>query len=279
MRIRVVPWLVLVTGLLLAGAAGRALWLSWHHMRLMAMEVAPPPPGMVLVPAGWFLKGSDDPEANPDERPLRRCFLPAYYIDRHEVTHREYRAFRKDQAFPEQDADRPVTGLLKSEAEAYARFVGKRLPTAAEWEKAARGTDGRRYPWGDEYETGRANVRPENVTWVDGVLCARVVEAKAGTNLVLLQVEPVGSYPAGASPCGAEDMSGNVWEWVADEWRDANALGFRTGFPRGILRGGGYAYSPRHARTSYQAFESLESTCNDVGFRCARDAAPLRARE
>jgi len=270
---RSVSRLILLSSLLVALVAGRLVAVKGYRMWLLSRDYPPAPKGMILIPPGEFLMGSDRPEASPDERPLRRRFLPAYYIDRHEVTHREYAAFRRDHRFAEEVAHRPVTGLLKADAEAYARFVGKRLPTGAEWEKAARGTDGRRFPWGNTFEPGRANVRPRNVTWVDGVLCAETVEAGVGTNRVLLTIQPVGSFPEGASPYGVEDMCGNVWEWVADEWQDRNALGFRSGYARGVLRGGAYAYPPHLSHASYQAFESLETTCNDVGFRCVQDVA------
>ncbi len=221
------------------------------RQRLLRAEYAPPPEGMVFVPPGYFIMGSDDPATEPDERPARRVFLPGFYIDRHEVTNRKYKTFKPGHTYPPGADNLPVTKVLKSDAEAYARFVGKRLPTDAEWEKAARGTDGRAYPWGNEFSSQRCN---------------------AGTRGPLL---PVGTFPDGASPYGCLDMSGNAWEWIADTHRDPVWFAADRGPERGILRGGAHGYGPLQARTSYHGFEALETTCNDVGFRCVKDAVPL----
>lgn len=232
---------------------------------------APPPVGMVFVPAGWFWMGSDDPEAESDEHPRRRVYLPAYYIDRFEVTNREFKQFKPEHTYPAGQDDLPVTKVYKPEAIAYAAWAGKRLPTNAEWEKAARGTDGRRYPWGDQFETNRANLDPHKVAQAMGTVCVLPV-TKDGHQKVV-----PGSYPLGASPYGAMDMAGNVWEWVSDNHRDSlwlHYFGERT--ERGIIRGGAYAYSPKQARTTHQAFEALNSTCNDVGFRCVLTARVVR---
>ncbi len=221
------------------------------RQRLLHASYAPAPEGMVFVPPGYFTQGTNDPSAEPDERPARQVFLPGFYIDKHEVTNREYKAFKPGHTYPEGADDLPVTKVLKSDAEAFARSVGKRLPTDAEWEKAARGTDGRTYPWGDDFDSTRCN--------------AGLRKPK----------QPVGSYPQGASPYGCLDMSGNVWEWVADTYQDPGWFAADRGTERGILRGGASGYGPMQARTTYHGFEALETTCNDVGFRCAKDAEPL----
>ena len=204
---------------------------------------------MVFVPPGTFLMGSDAMEADHSEHPLRRVFLPGFYIDTHEVTNAEFRQFDPSHTFPEGREDWPVVKVSKERAEAYAAWAGKRLPTSAEWEKAARGTDGRIYPWGNVFIPDMANL--------------------GGRESVM----PVGSFPRGASPYGALDMAGNAWEWVADTYCDQDHLGVGDN-ERGIVRGGAYAYSPYQGRTSYLGFESENLTCNDLGFRCAKDAEP-----
>lgn len=223
---------------------------------------------MVFVPAGEFIMGTNDPEAEPDERPARKVFVPAFYIDRLEVTNRRFKQVITTHQFPPGEEDLPVTHVLKHEAEAYCRKAGRRLPTRSEWEKAARGTVGRVYPWGNTFHPENANLsrRTGNVPEKESACVTTVGNGRK---------RPGGQFPGGVSPYGCADMSGNVWEWVSDVWRDKNALGLRIGGePRGILRGGAYSYSARQARTTYQGFEALDATCNDVGFRCAMDAVP-----
>ena len=266
------PKLKILLYLSMLACASAAVWggdqirSQWTHARMCSQAYAPPPGGMVLVPAGEFLMGSDDPTADEDEKPLRKIFVPAFYIDQYEVTNRRYREFKKDHRFPAGDDDLPVTFVLKSEAEAYARFAGKRLPSNAEWEKAARGTDGRVYPWGNDFKAGYCNVNATTNSFAaKGPLC-KSLSPEAGSPRKL----PGGSFPGGASPYGCQDMSGNVWEWVSDVWMDKNFLGRRkAGDGRGIIRGGAYHYSPAEARASHQGFEALGATCHDVGFRCA----------
>jgi sulfatase modifying factor 1 len=156
---------------------------------------------MVVVPAGWFVMGSDDGPRS--SRPAHRVFLEAFAIGRTEVTNAQMQAFvqatgEEPQSWQEGTGpgsdEEPARGILWREAQAYCAWLGMRLPTEAEWEKAARGTDGRTYPWGDTWEASRANI------------------AEAG------RAGPVdvGSFLEGASPYAALDMIGNVQEWVAD---------------------------------------------------------------
>jgi len=254
---------------LLGIAAGLTARKLARH-RLQTMTYAPPPPGMVWVPAGDFLMGSDSPESEPDERPLRRVFVPAFYIDRYEVTNAAFKRFRPEHTFPPGEDDLPVTHVTHAEAEAYCRWIGKRLPTDAEWEKAARGTDGRRYPWGDIFDPHNANVRDGLASAVLGPLPESGVCAASGK-------QPGGSFPRGVSPYGCQDMAGNVWEWVSDSFSDGSRWALGPVNPRGILRGGAHAYGAFQARTSYHGFEGLTTTCNDVGFRAAMDALPAAA--
>lgn len=252
--------------------AGERAWTRSHRAGLCNAEYEPPPAGMVFVAAGEFWMGSDDASAEPDERPLRRVFVPAFYIDKFEVTNRRYKEFKRNHQYPPGEDDLPVTFVFKHEAEEFCRWAGKRLPTSAEWEKAARGTGGQHYPWGDKFQA-----RCANISWAaqgDGINAVkRKPPASASGKL------PPGSLPLGVSPYGCHDMAGNVWEWVSDIWFDRNILGFKQATEgRGILRGGAYNYSPLQARTSYQGFEALGATCHDVGFRCAMTAIPKRMR-
>jgi formylglycine-generating enzyme required for sulfatase activity len=257
--------------LLLLGWGGERTWSRLQQARLRSQEYEPPPAGMVLVPAGEFWMGSNDPKAEPDEKPLRRVFVPAFYIDRFELTNRRYKELMPDHCYAAGEDDLPVTHVLKRDAEEFCRRAGRRLPASAEWEKAARGTDGRVYPWGDEFIADRANInRRVGRGSTNAPLCDSPLATSKGRRVG-------GSFPKGASPYGCQDMAGNVWEWVSDVWLDRNFLGMKQGSEaHGILRGGAYSYSPKQARASYQGFEALEATCQDVGFRCAMDAVPRR---
>ena len=258
--------------LLLLAWGGERLWDMLRRDKLCSQEYEPPPPGMVLVPAGEFWMGSDDANAEPDEKPLRRVFVPTFYIDRLEVTNRRYREFKQGHLCPAGEDDLPVTFVLKRDAEEFCRWAGRRLPTNKEWEKAARGTDARTYPWGNEFNADCANInRRDGHISTNAASCQLPLAGASRGKLV------VGSFPKGASPYGCHDMAGNVWEWVSDVWMDKNSFGMKSGGEaRGILRGGASSYSPLQARTSYQGFESLGATCHDVGFRCALDAVVRR---
>lgn len=234
-------------GIVIAAVAGST---AWWHAHLVNARYAAAPDGMVFVPPGEFQKGSDDAAADDNERPAKVVFLPGYYIDRTEVTNAEFQRFDPTHSFSPEKRDFPAVKCSKADAERYAAWAGKRLPTGNEWEKAARGTDGRLYPWGNEFDPKKANL---------------------GGNRSL---KPVGSYPEGASPYGALDMAGNAWEWVSDIYNDQDRLGV-AGTRRGIIRGGAYAYSAFQGRTSHIGFESDDLTCGDLGFRCVKEAEAL----
>ena len=222
------------------------------------------PGDMVQVPAGDFTMGcgTTDTQCRADEEPSHVVTLSAFEIDRTEVTQDQYAACVGAQACgaPLCDwdctkTDFPAGCVEWAQAKAYCAWAGKRLPTEAEWEKAARGTDGRLYPWGND--------NPD---------CAHVNMASCGAH-----AEPVGMLPAGASPYGALDMAGNVVEMVAD-WYDPgfyqvsptdDPTGPATGTRYGG-RGGGYKSEPVWQRCSARDWYDLTDESPPLGFRCAR---------
>lgn len=226
---------------------------------------------MVLVPAGEFVVGSLDGEW--DEAPPRRISLPAFYIDKFEVTHEQYARFlaeTKHQApvdwpggqMPAKLAKHPVVNIAFSDAEAYARWAGKRLPTETEWEKAARGADGRLFPWG-------------------GAITNRSAWGEWGKE----RTWPVGSFTNDISPYGVMDMAGNVWEWTAS-WYEAypgnSQLEISFGKKYRVIRGGGaieYYGKPATRRCAQRGYSAPYGTFDGLGFRCVRDLEPTRRAE
>jgi formylglycine-generating enzyme required for sulfatase activity len=234
------------------------------------------------VPDGEFVMGSD--AGDIDERPERLVYVDAFEIDEYEVTNVQYRRFLMatgrhgprrwegryehlllkgspdwdGDAYPPGEVMYPAAGIQWQDAIAYCAWVGKRLPTEAEWEKAARGTDGRKYPWGEVWEAGRANTSDSGLQYP----------------------EPVGSHPSGASPYGALDMAGNLWEWVSDLYdrqyygyaSASNPGGPSSGTGERLLRGGAWDSSVEQARTSYRNATHFFGPNFRVGFRCARSA-------
>ncbi len=264
---------------------------------------------MVLIPAGEFLMGTTaNSDGLPDERPLRQVFLGAFYIDRYEVTQGAYASFVKaiGHAIPEnsnpaatlwgpsgpiEGIDRhPVVNVSWLDANSYCRWAGKRLPSEAEWEKAARGMDGRRYPWGNAWDHRLANSASYwagrkidfssgaewDAFWRKGE-GARLAKEK-GINGEVLTL-PVGSFPQSVSPYGLFDMAGNAAEWVED-WYDPNyyrnaPLTNPTGPERGAIksmRGGSWLKPAISLRTSDRDWGTMDSRPSGTGFRCAKDA-------
>lgn len=241
--------------------------------------------GLVRIPAGEFTLGSG--EGFPDAQPATRVALSAFALDRFEVTNRQYRRFLEDvQAHgdeawrhPDQPAgkdhtpgtwtakgtlteDWPVLGVDWFDAYAYAKWAGKRLPTEAEWERAARGAGGLAYPWGSEGPmTGEARA---NVGGRDG-----------GTG----GPRTVGSYAAGASPEGVYDLIGNAWEWCADWYAPDAYASASADNPRGpasgrsrVVRGGSFGEHPYDVRAFDRARgDAVKDPKRTVGFRCASD--------
>lgn len=224
---------------------------------------------MILVPTGEFTMGSNA-YGRDNEAPTHRVYLDSFYMDKYEVTIFQYAKFLDaeqreplmwwNEVSPRSDGDRPVIGVNWYDADAYCRWAGKRLPTEAEWEKAARGTDGRNYPWGNEEPTNRhANF---------GKCC----DWKGYETLT-----EVGSFEQGKGPYGTYDMAGNVWEWVSD-WYDENYYKGSpdrnpTGPSKGskkVLRGGSWGDGALVLRDTLRNGGNPTSRNTDVGFRCAR---------
>ena len=256
----------------------------------LAGQSAPRALDLVVVPGGEFLQGIDEAaleelvalcsehaetpcarepllEHHRNETPQRRVHVEAFEIDRVEVSNAAYRAcvaaghcaaidyaactfFRAGEQViggeldpSSQHEQAPVVCVTWEQAVAYCAWAGKRLPSELEWEKAARGDDGRRFPWGDAWDPKAANWYDDESGSIDGYVT----------------LAPVGSFPSGASPYGALDMAGNVWEWVADGGSDGQR----------VVRGGGHAAKPIALRTTKRILRDPHGWEN-VGFRCAR---------
>ena len=227
---------------------------------------------MAVVPAGEFWMGVDGTIGLEDERPRHQIWLDAFEIDLYEVTVGRYARFLSEtnRSAPwmwetvnlEGHSDRPVIGVDWFDADAYCRWAGKRLPTEAEWEKAARGTDERLYPWGNNPPTAR--------------LANFALGARFSYSQVLM---PVGHYEKAKSPYGIYDLAGNVWEWVHDWYGgsyyeqspERNPIGPEHGEFK-VLRGGSWSELPKYL-LSYGRFKLSPHTRNSyIGFRCARAA-------
>ncbi|MBN1657316.1 MAG: SUMF1/EgtB/PvdO family nonheme iron enzyme, partial [Anaerolineae bacterium] len=219
---------------------------------------------MGYVPAGEFMMGGDG--GDDDEKPAHTVYLDAFWIDRTEVTNAQFQqcvaagACKVGKMFnynPEKDADISIDEITWAQANAYCSWVGARLPTEAEWEKAARGTDGRKYPWGN----GEPNCDKA---------CYEECECRRAA---------ADQRTAGASPYGALDMAGNLWEWASD-WYDntyytrspaRNPQGPDSGSQR-VLRGGAYWFARWDLRTANRWDMTPGDHRNDIGFRCVVDS-------
>lgn len=226
------------------------------HLR---MNEGTAPPGMLLVPGGEFVMGVDD--RSPDERPKRTIYVEAFYIDKYEVTNEQFKAVFPTHVFAEGEENYPVAGVSWEEATAYAQRVKKRLPTEEEWEKAARGTDAREYPWGNLWDPNLANVRLPTTRQP--------------------KLTPVGEYLGGASPYGCLDMAGNVYEWTSS-WYAAypgnQDIKKEYGQVFRVLRGGSFDTAQFDARCARRHFDLMNAKRKDYGFRCAMDVEDTSPR-
>ncbi len=217
---------------------------------------------MVLVSAGIFTMGSPDGEKLANEHPSHVVALDGFYIDQYEVTVERYQRFLKktrrghpkywQQVELSRDVEKPVIGMTWDDALSYCEWAGTRLPTEAEWEKAARGMDKRLYPWGASMP---------NFTTANFGKSGKPQQAYKET------LKPVGSYPLGKSSYGVYDMAGNVSEWVADWYAEGP-----SGREWKVVRGGSWRDKPTALRSTYRL--RFTRTIRDAyfGFRCAQDA-------
>ena len=250
----------------------------------------------IFIPPGAFIMGTDiepfygsalerSKHAKLDESPIHAVNLAPFYIDRFPVTNAEYKRFIRSTDYPPPahwhgarlrhgEENLPVVGVNWHDATAYAQWAGKRLPTEAEWEKAARGVDGRIYPWGDNFEPSNSANETHSVT----------ENTNSGLIAQLLtdHLTPVGSRPSVSSPYGTDDMAGNVWEWTADWYRPYNENRHHEreyGAKQKVLRGGSWLEVRDHTAEQYfrcanRLHAPQDYAAKNIGFRCAKDPTP-----
>jgi len=198
--------------------------------------------GMVIVPAGSFLYGPDG----------REVFLDTFYIDRSPVTNAEYQRFVRETGYRPpryaedprlNEPEQPVTGVSYADAVQYARWAGKELPAEQQWEKAARGNDGRIYPWGND---------PPGTS-----------DACFGQDPEAGAPKAAGSWPRNVSPFGAQDMCGNVWEWTSSRYRKDSEFH--------VVRGGSYNDPVEYLHVYYRLEAHPKDKCEVIGFRCVKN--------
>lgn len=234
------------------------------------------PVEMMTIPAGPFIRGSASGEGRLDEQPRRKIYLNAFDIDIYEVSNAHYMKFLDetlhkppmnvfaDRPFNEEEdiGELPVVQVTWHDAVDYCFWAGKRLPTEAEWEKAARGNDGRLYPWGDQAPTRQqANFEKD---WEEKKTFVEVT-----------------ALPEGQSPYGLRNLAGNVREWVQDWYAseyyasapDKNPKGPETGILK-VLRGGSWKSFDTDLRATSRSKGGFALKTHGIGFRCARDIGP-----
>jgi serine/threonine-protein kinase len=244
-------------------------WLASLSERFSRSATPPPPEGMVFIPGGAFLMGRNG--GDEYERPEHQVTVAPFFLDKFEVTCEEYQKFVDETGhrpppswtkgrFSEGEGRLPVTGVSWDDATAFALWAGKRLPTEEEWEFAARGTNGRLYPWGNQWIENTANV------------------ASAGYGKPV----EVGSFAGSASPFGIHDMIGNVWEWTGSEIHSypggkiqEDGLSAADRARLKVIRGGCFLSGPSEASTTYRmGYAARGRDYSQTGFRCAKDVGP-----
>jgi len=236
------------------------------------------PEGMVLIPDGEFTMGSTEESIHwaakkffsesldyyLEETPDRIVKLDAYYIDKYEITVAKYKKYleKTGAAAPKfldnekyNQPKQPIVGVTWQDAVDYCQWTGKRLPTEAEWEKAARGVDSRKYPWGDAPDPMKANIRGKKKD-------------------KFRYSAPVGKFPEGQSPYGVMDMSGNVWEWTQSWFLPYAGNQFKNGMygeTLRVIRGGSWFSNMDLARTTVRGKSLPNQRMNYVGFRCVKN--------
>ncbi len=245
---------------------------------------------MVYIPPGHFIFGTDQTDEAAealslgipkpwyaDEKPEQKVFLKGFYIDRYEVTYRRYKIYVddvgaipppnwKDGGFPPGRDDYPIVWVNWYDAANFCQWAGKKLPTEKQWERAARGTEGLRYPWGNTFRLEYANLSP-----------------RAGSQNTL---QPVGTHPRGRSPEGVHDLIGNVWEWVEDDYapyqggtytseyygQGLKVIRGQSAMDIGHFPGELYPRALRKfARSGYRQFAYPDEPAQDIGFRCVSE--------
>ena len=266
--------------------------------------------GIQWVWGGSLRYGDQNLQVFTDETPQHTVYLDGFWIDQTEVTVAMFRTFVEATGYettaeregwgapyragpveqewphvpgadwqhplgPESSAedDHPVVQVSWHDAAAYCAWAGGRLPTEAQWEKAARGTDGRMWPWGDRYDCHLGNLC--------GIECPVERQNEHHFDDGYARTAPVGSFPGGASPYGALDMAGNVWEWVADWYSDSYYASSPSENPTGPLmgtersqRGGAWVDAGSWVRCTVRYQQPTTTRCDDLGFRCAVPAEP-----
>ncbi|MCS7079061.1 MAG: bifunctional serine/threonine-protein kinase/formylglycine-generating enzyme family protein [Chloracidobacterium sp.] len=219
----------------------------------------PAPAGMVFIAGGTFRMGRDDAE-HPSEKPSHVVTVRPFFIDKHEVTNAEYEAFIKatqhpappdwvDGSYPAGMANYPVVNVSWQDACDYAAWAGKRLPTEEEWEMAARGVEGRLYPWGNQFDLRRLNIKESN----------------------LGRPKAVGNYPTGATPEGVLDLAGNVAEWTASDDKSYPGSAYKPETKAKIVRGGAFSLSREYATATKRTQVPPDTRDPALGFRCVKD--------